>query len=97
MLPFLGAYFDGEANDVRRPAKRVRPPGALGDESWRTSATQPERNLQRHFECSRLEDQLWAMAYEQIWPVVRKSLKRSAGPGRQVQEPSSDAYIARRA
>jgi hypothetical protein len=57
----------------------------------------PERTLQRHFECSRLEDQLWAMAYEQIWPVVRKSLKRSAGPGRQAREPSSEAHIARRA
>ena len=57
----------------------------------------PERNLQRQFECSRLEDQLWVTAYEQIWPVVRESLKRSAGPGRQAQEPGGETYIVRRA
>jgi hypothetical protein len=57
----------------------------------------PERMLQRGFECSRLEEQLWAMAYEQIWPMIRRSLKRSAGPGQQAQEPSNEAYIARRA
>jgi hypothetical protein len=57
----------------------------------------PERSLQRQFECSRLEEQLWATAYEQVWPVIRKSIKRSAGPGRQAEQPSSEAYIARRA
>jgi hypothetical protein len=57
----------------------------------------PERALQRGFECNRLEEQLWATAYEQIWPIIRKSLKRSAGRGRQAQEPSNEAYIARRA
>jgi len=31
-----------------------------------------ERAVERGFERSRLEDQLWAAAYEQIWPVVRR-------------------------
>jgi hypothetical protein len=57
----------------------------------------PERTLQRGFECSRLEEQLWAMAYEEIWPVIRRSLKRSAGSDQETQEPRSETYIARRA
>jgi len=56
-----------------------------------------ERRLRRQFECSRLEEQLWATAYEQVWPEIRKSIKESAGPGRQANPPSREAYIARRA
>ncbi len=33
-----------------------------------------ERKLMQCYQCNRLEDQLWAMAYEQIWPVVRRRL-----------------------
>jgi hypothetical protein len=40
---------------------------------------------------------LWAMAYEEIWPVIRRSLKRSAGSDQETQEPRSETYIARRA
>jgi len=57
----------------------------------------PERTLQRCFECSRLEEQLWAMAYEQIWPVIRHSLKRSASQGRQTPQLGTEAHMARRA
>jgi hypothetical protein len=32
------------------------------------------RRLKRCYQCSRLEDQLWAMAYEQVWPLVRRAL-----------------------
>ena len=31
---------------------------------------------QRRYQCSRLEDQTWEMAYELIWSVVRKALQR---------------------
>jgi hypothetical protein len=34
-----------------------------------------DRALQRRFECHRLEEHLWSMAYEQIRPVIRRSLK----------------------
>jgi hypothetical protein len=32
----------------------------------------PERPLQRICECHRFEDQLLALAYQAIWPVLRK-------------------------
>lgn len=35
-----------------------------------------ERRLTRCYECNRLEDEFWNMAYEQIWPLVRRSLAR---------------------
>jgi hypothetical protein len=34
-----------------------------------------QRRMMRCYECNRLEDEVWALAYEQVWPVVRKSLK----------------------
>jgi hypothetical protein len=35
--------------------------------------------ITRRHETNRLEDQVWALAYEQIWPVIRQALngKRS--------------------
>lgn len=33
-----------------------------------------ERELKHCYQCSRLEDELWAMAYEQIWPSIRRPL-----------------------
>ncbi len=33
-----------------------------------------ERELKHCYQCSRLEDELWAMAYEQVWPLVRREL-----------------------
>ena len=33
-----------------------------------------ERTLCRCYQCHRLEEQLWALAYEQVWPVIRKAL-----------------------
>ena len=35
-----------------------------------------ECSPKRCYQCSRLEDQLWESAYERLWPVVRKALKR---------------------
>jgi hypothetical protein len=36
-----------------------------------------ERRLERCFEGSRLEEELWELAYEQIWPQIRRSFGRS--------------------
>lgn len=36
------------------------------------------RVLTRRFECTRLEDQLWIMAFEEVCPVVRRSTGRRA-------------------
>ncbi len=30
--------------------------------------------LMQCYQCSRLEDELWAMAYEQVWPLARRRL-----------------------
>jgi len=29
------------------------------------------RRIERRFEGSRVEDQVWTLAYEQVWPVLR--------------------------
>lgn len=33
-----------------------------------------DRRLRRCCQCNRLEDQLWATAYEYVWPLVRRAL-----------------------
>lgn len=41
-----------------------------------------DRCLRSCQEVSRLEEQLWSMAYEQIWPVVRKRQLRRQQPAK---------------
>jgi hypothetical protein len=41
-----------------------------------------DRPVQRAFECHRLEQQLCSLAYEELWPVIRKRT-RAAGSKRQ--------------
>jgi hypothetical protein len=36
-----------------------------------------EPTLHRSCERNRLEDQLWTMAYELVWPVIRRSVRGS--------------------
>jgi hypothetical protein len=57
----------------------------------------PERTLQRRFEGYRLEEQLWSTAYEQIWPVIRRSLKQSVEQRLRCQGSDSRENLARRA
>lgn len=43
-----------------------------------------QRRVMRCYECNRLEEEVWRLAYEQVWPVVRKTLKdqsQSVGGG----------------
>jgi hypothetical protein len=63
-------------------------------EGNRTTAA---RTLTRRFESNRLEERLWSLAYEHIWPVVRRSWKRSVQE--RVCQSGSDAKpeVARRA
>ena len=56
-----------------------------------------ERALRCSFEGHRLEEQLWAMAYECLWPVVRGSLKKRAELSQRREGTSSKTQIARRA
>jgi hypothetical protein len=58
----------------------------------------PERSVQRRFEAHRLEDQLWALAYKQVWPLLRRSLSCARhAPQPQGQEVETIHPIARRA
>lgn len=57
------------------------------------------RRIARRFEQDRLEDQVWALAYELIWPVVRKIVKQ-LGPiprNKAHRHAPGKAPIARRA
>jgi hypothetical protein len=31
------------------------------------------RNLKRFYEGNRLEEEIWALAYERVWPLIRRS------------------------
>lgn len=56
-----------------------------------------ERRLKHCCQCNRLEDEVWAMAYEQIWPLVKRPLVTDrAEPGR-VGAKDNANYVARRA
>ena len=61
------------------------------------SLRKPDRTLQRRFEGSRLEEQFWSMAYEEIWPVIRRSLKRSVEQRPPCQGSDTRENLARRA
>ena len=42
-----------------------------------------DRPVQRRYECHRLEEQLWSLAFQQVWPVIRKKPKASGAPSNQ--------------
>jgi hypothetical protein len=46
------------------------------------------RRISRSCEKSRLEEEVWALAYEQVWPLLRRALKQSEA------EPKADAELA---
>lgn len=41
-----------------------------------------ECKLKRCYECNRFHDELWNMAYEQVWPLVRRALVRQQSESR---------------
>jgi hypothetical protein len=48
-----------------------------------------DRPLQRSFERHRVEEQLWSLAYQQVWPVIRKKPKASGAKTKhRLYEPS---------
>ena len=57
------------------------------------------RRLRRACEPNRLEEQVWTLAYEQIWPLVRKVLRnhKPAVLNEPAQQLAESAGIARRA
>lgn len=48
------------------------------------------RRVSRQCETNRLEEELWALAYEKLWPVLRRALSQSqAEPNAAMEQPSS--------
>ena len=47
--------------------------------------TKSQRVFRRCHETSRLEEQLWSLVFEQLWPVVTRSTQRSAMVERDVE------------
>lgn len=56
-----------------------------------------ERRLEHCYQCNRLEDELWAMAYEQIWPVTKRPLVAEHSRVGRVGEERKANQVARRA
>ena len=56
-----------------------------------------ERELKHCCQCYRLEDELWAMAYEQIWPVARRPLVAERPKSGRLAEKGKANRVARRA
>ena len=58
-----------------------------------------DRALQRSYESHRLEDQLWSLAYQEVWRTVRKKPKANGThtERRRGERPRLIPEIARRA
>ena len=58
-----------------------------------------QRIVLRYCRPSRMEDELWAMAYERIWPLARRVLvRRREGQSRsRGQQTATSTGVARRA
>lgn len=48
-----------------------------------------ERPLQRCYECSRVEEELWTQAYERVWPLARRRIEAQQHVERAACEPSA--------
>jgi hypothetical protein len=51
----------------------------------------PDRPVQRCFEGHRLEEQLWSLAYQQLWPVIRRKRTADAAKSKQRHGQNSGA------
>lgn len=45
-----------------------------------------ESCMRRQFEWNRLEEAVWAMAYEEVWPIVRRALQSGSSKPSMVEE-----------
>lgn len=48
-----------------------------------------ERRCQRCYECSRVEEELWALAYERVWPLARRPIETQEHAEPTASEPSA--------
>lgn len=58
-----------------------------------------DRPVKRSFECHRLQDQLWSLAYQHVLPVIRRKLQASGAINNQhrYEAPCANAKKTRRA
>jgi hypothetical protein len=58
-----------------------------------------KRRIERRFSGCRLEDQVWALAYEQIWPLLRRIVNhlKSVPQNKSHKRARGAAAISRRA
>jgi len=62
--------------------------------------TKSQRSLRRCHETSRLEEQLWILVFEELWPVAARSTRRASTSERdrqQAGEFEQQEQLARRA
>jgi hypothetical protein len=59
----------------------------------REGSAQPQRAMRRCAEPSRLEEEFWKLAYQQLWPLVSRSTggARRDPANRQQKSPSGEA------
>lgn len=48
--------------------------------------TKPQRSLRRCHETSRLEEQLWILVFEELWPVAARSTRQASIAERESQQ-----------
>jgi len=48
-----------------------------------------EYQVKRCYQCSRQEEELWNLAYDQIWPWIRESLAREQAEQQRVRQAKS--------
>lgn len=56
-----------------------------------------ERRWKRCYQCNRLEDALWAIAYEQVWPWGRRTLAEGHRKSERLTDQDHGNRVARRA
>jgi hypothetical protein len=55
------------------------------------------RRLSRRYEPNRVEEEVWALAYEQVWPMIRRVLSRKHPPEESEIPSTVSANVARSA
>jgi hypothetical protein len=50
-----------------------------------------QRRLSREYESNRLEEQVWAMAYELLWPLLRRALSGRGTSANALDRPKGQA------
>ena len=47
------------------------------------------RKLRRCYQCNRFEEELWVLAYGEVWPLIRRALREERSPDADTPHTSS--------